>query len=66
MAKPMVPVHVWACPYDWKEVTGEARPERCAEHDCPFIDMGWRVGNGTHDHSWYATLERALTDRRCK
>jgi hypothetical protein len=60
------PVHVWSCPFDWKSVTGEARPERCAEHDSNYVDMGWRVGEAEANYSWYASLERALTDRRCK
>jgi hypothetical protein len=65
MAKPLKPVHVWACPYDFRSVTGEDRPEPCVEHDCPLIDMGWRVGEAEANYAWYSSLENALRDRRC-
>jgi hypothetical protein len=64
--KPLVPVHIWACPGDWKEVAGEARPDRCDEHGMLYADMGWRVGEAAANYAWYSTLERAMTDRRTK
>ena len=66
MARKLEPVHVWCCPYDWKTVNGETRPDPCTEHECQYVDMGYRVGEAEVNFSWYTTLEAALRDRRCK
>jgi len=65
MAKPLKPVHVWACAVDGKEVVSDGLPEPCEAHNVGWVDIGWRVGEHSGAYSWYSTLETALRDKRC-
>ncbi len=65
MPPKLEPVHFWACVVDGKEVASATSPDPCSEHNAGWYDMGYRVGEGAANYSWYSTLEQALKDRRC-
>lgn len=60
---------VWWCPSDGTEVVTDASanyPGNCPSCVYRLHDLGYRVGNGRWDWSYYSTLDAARKDRRIR
>lgn len=61
----LAPEKCYWCPSCGAEgVEPTCDPARHGGEERARADLGWRVGNGRHDYSYYSTYESAMKDRR--